>query len=294
MVLLLQSIPEIEKPRDVALAFEAKWNAEKPKGASDFFFSTSSGLFTSMRMQKEYVASTMIGVLLALGLAFGSLVVFVGNFIVASLAFACIAAVVTCTLGLMVLQGWSLGAIEAICATIVVGFSVDYIVHYSLAYIEAPEKTRSARVTRALVDVGISVQSGAITTIGASIFLFATQIQFLFKVWRRACQTAKRHFVRAKALAQKLTLLTFVRMPPTPRPSILPVLPAAFCQFGVFMMETVAFSLIIANFLFCALLAIVGPENDSGSLRWLCGRFGTSTAKKEAAAGVTPPMVSAP
>mmetsp|Transcript_13233 Transcript_13233/g.34000 ORF Transcript_13233/g.34000 Transcript_13233/m.34000 type:complete len:209 (+) Transcript_13233:1009-1635(+) len=170
-----------------------------------------------MRMQQAYISSTFSGVLMALGLALGSLVLFIGNLVTAFLAFLSICSVVCCTLGLMVMLGWQIGPIEAICATIVVGFSVDYIVHYALSYTEAPEHTRVGRLTRALVDVGIRVLSGAITTMGASAFLLATHVQFLFK-------------------------------------------------FGVFMLGTVAFFILAANFLFASLMAILGPEGDFGSL----------------------------
>jgi hypothetical protein len=114
---LFYSIPDVQCPRDAAYAFEAEQNANKPEGATDFFVSTSSGLFTSMRMQQAYVSSTLTGVMMALGLALASLLLFVSNVIVAFTAFVCIAAVVCCTLGLMVMIGWSIGPIEAIwCA----------------------------------------------------------------------------------------------------------------------------------------------------------------------------------
>mmetsp|Transcript_24620 Transcript_24620/g.66956 ORF Transcript_24620/g.66956 Transcript_24620/m.66956 type:complete len:153 (-) Transcript_24620:306-764(-) len=79
------------------------------------------------------------------------------------------------------MQGWTLGLIEAICATIVVGFSVDYVVHYAIAYVNAPQPTREGKVTHAMIEVGISVMAGAITTMGASAFLLLTTVQFFFK-----------------------------------------------------------------------------------------------------------------
>lgn len=226
---LFYSVPEVLRARDADYAFEAKQNTKRPQGLTPFFVSTSSGLFTAMRMQQAYVSSTFRGVLVALCLALALLVAFVGNVIVALVAFACITSVVGCTLGAIVMLSWSLGPIEAICATIVTGFSVDFCVHYALAYCEAPERTRHERLTRALVEMGISVQSGAITTMGASAFLLATNIRFLF-------------------------------------------------QFGVFMLLTVAFSLVVANLLFTSLIAIVGPQDDVGSVRALCARVRASCA----------------
>lgn len=181
---LFYSIPETLPARQATLDFEGSRNAERPAGLPRFFVTTSSGLFAALRMQQGYVSSTLSGVLMALGLALLSLLAFMGNVLVALLAFGCICAIVVCTLGLMVLLGWSLGPIEAICATIVVGFSVHCVVHYALAYVEAAETKRAQRLTRALVDVGIRVQSGALTTMGASAFLLATKIQLFFKVGR--------------------------------------------------------------------------------------------------------------
>ena len=37
--------------------------------------------------------------------------------------------VTTCILGFMFLLGWELGTIESVSATVLVGLSVDYVVH---------------------------------------------------------------------------------------------------------------------------------------------------------------------
>jgi len=215
---LFYGTSEVLPGLEASFEFEEEWNEEKPEGQPDFFVTTSSGLFTATRMQEAYISSTFQGVATALGFALFSLLVFVANIVVALLAFVCIAGVVCCTLGIMVLQGWALGPIEAICATIVVGFSVDYVVHYALAYVAAPDKKRAERVTFALSEVGISVMAGAITTLGASAFLLVTTLSF-------------------------------------------------FSKFGIFMMSTIAFSLVVANVAFVALLALCGPENDVGDMR---------------------------
>ena len=53
-------------------------------------------------------------------------------------------------LGLAYLIGWSLGAIEAIAAVIVIGFSVDYCLHLGHVLLEAGDnlgiKSREGRV----------------------------------------------------------------------------------------------------------------------------------------------------
>ena len=63
----------------------------------------------------------------------------------------------------------------------VVGLSVDYVVHLAEGYHMSAHADRMSRVRDMLEEVGISVFSGACTTLGASIFMLFAQIQFLVK-----------------------------------------------------------------------------------------------------------------
>merc|ERR1711916_308172 len=81
----------------------------------------------------------------------------------------------------MVWLGWTLGIIESVCITVVVGLSVDYVVHFANSYTESYAKDRESRVTDALTVMGISVFSAALTTIGSAIILLFTTILFFAK-----------------------------------------------------------------------------------------------------------------
>ena len=63
----------------------------------------------------------------------------------------------------------------------VVGLSVDYAVHLAEGYHMSAHADRMLRLRDMLEEVGISVFSGACTTLGASLFMFFAQIQFLVK-----------------------------------------------------------------------------------------------------------------
>lgn len=39
-------------------------------------------------------------------------------------------------LTLQVVIGWKLGVVESVCSSIVAGLSVDYVVHFAMAYVE--------------------------------------------------------------------------------------------------------------------------------------------------------------
>jgi len=76
---------------------------------------------------------------------------------------------------------WGFGVIEAIAVVMIIGFSVDYVVHLGNHYVECPFETRYLRMQESLTSIGISVLSGAITTIASGIFLFGAVILFFTK-----------------------------------------------------------------------------------------------------------------
>ena len=75
---------------------------------------------------------------------------------------------------------------------LVVGLAVDFVVHLAEGYHMAHEKDRKGRLRTALERMGISVFSGACTTLGASMFMLFAKIQFFFQVCEEACFARKR------------------------------------------------------------------------------------------------------
>ena len=64
---------------------------------------------------------------------------------------------------------------------LLVGLSVDYVVHMAEAYYHAPNRDRMGKVQYMLEHIGVSVLYGALTTIGASIFMLFAQLQFFLQ-----------------------------------------------------------------------------------------------------------------
>lgn len=66
---------------------------------------------------------------------------------------------------------------------VVVGLSVDYTVHICNSYVHGMKvgKTRQEVLTNALVEIGISIFSGAVTTATSIFMLFFTTITFFTK-----------------------------------------------------------------------------------------------------------------
>ena len=69
-----------------------------------------------------------------------------------------------------------MGVAESIGTIMVIGFSVDYVVHLAAHYVHSAAITRFPRTTESLGEMGISIFSGAMTTIGSSAFLYGAEL----------------------------------------------------------------------------------------------------------------------
>merc|ERR1711871_467115 len=107
----------------------------------------TAGMWVRNATQRTYLSDAIYGILMSLGLAFLILFLSTANIIVAVLSLI------------------NIGSIESICLTILVGLSVDYVVHLANCYMEAPFSDRQRRVTSALGEMGVTVLGGAITSL---------------------------------------------------------------------------------------------------------------------------------
>jgi hypothetical protein len=92
----------------------------------------------------------------------------------AFLATVSVGAVAASFVAFLVMNGWRMGVAESTCVTVLVGLSLDYVLHVAGAYAEAPEETLSdkrARAFWATTATGKSVFAGASTTVAAASFL---------------------------------------------------------------------------------------------------------------------------
>lgn len=82
----------------------------------------------------------------------------------------------------MVLQGCELGVTESVAVVIIIGFSVDFVVHLANAYVECKfSNKRLQRIKFALFTMGISVIYGAITTFSSGFWLLFPEMIFFYK-----------------------------------------------------------------------------------------------------------------
>jgi predicted RND superfamily exporter protein len=158
-------------------------NAFDPDASTQRFpyvFHTSDE-WNYMDFQDNLVVAAYSSMLLSLGLAFIVLLAFTSDFIVSTLAVLSIGMVVVNILAFTNLCGWSLGVIESINLAVLVGMSVDYVVHLAHSYTSSMLATRTERVRQALIANGGAIVSGSVTTLSAAFFLVIAQNQFFFK-----------------------------------------------------------------------------------------------------------------
>jgi predicted RND superfamily exporter protein len=125
-----------------------------------------------MATERAFVSSAVNGMIIAITFAFCILLMATQNIILASVAIGCVSIVIVSVVAIMSMQGWEFGVSESISVVIIIGLSVDYVVHLASDYQHSAEKLRGDRMKQAYKEMGVSILSGTITTFGSGIFLF--------------------------------------------------------------------------------------------------------------------------
>lgn len=134
-------------------------------------------LIVSEMLAKNAVYGIIIGVSLALPI----LIIATRNIITGFLATFSMCCSTVCVIGVIPLGGWKLGVLESLNMCMVVGLTVDYVVHLAEGYTLSLHKDRFSRVRDMLDEMAVSVFFGACTTLGASLFMFIAQLSFFLQ-----------------------------------------------------------------------------------------------------------------
>jgi 5-methyltetrahydrofolate--homocysteine methyltransferase len=93
-----------------------------------------------------------------------------------------IVVIIITLLGLLTKTGLKLGAVEAISVQIVVGMSVDYLLHLDHSYTTSSFYSRFGRSRHAFLEIGAPVVSASATTAVSNFVLMFTTVQVLATV----------------------------------------------------------------------------------------------------------------
>merc|ERR1719483_529361 len=105
-----------------------KTNVLSPDSPLHSMFQTSQ-FWTKVLMEVVAVNSAIYGLILSMLICVCSVAVFSGHISLLLIVVVTIVCVIVTVLGVFYLAGWTIGAVEAVSLSILVGSSVDYCVH---------------------------------------------------------------------------------------------------------------------------------------------------------------------
>lgn len=122
-------------------------------------------------LQRSLSTGTLVSMAIAIAMAFGVMLLTTLNILVSLYAILTIIGIISVTIGSLVLSGWKLNILESITMSVAVGVSIDFAMHFGVAYCLAPNKEcRKARVRFSLSRMGSAITMAAVTTFIAGQF----------------------------------------------------------------------------------------------------------------------------
>ena len=159
--------------------FMIKWGQTAPDGLGRGWF---SGAFEFMDLQGSLFDGTLVAMGVSLACSFVILFLTTLNVVISIYAIISIGGVLVSTVGTLVLIGWELGIFESVTIAIAVGLSVDFTVHFGVAYRLCRDQLRQQRVTYAITHIGPAVTMAAITTVIAGLMMMPATILTYFQL----------------------------------------------------------------------------------------------------------------
>lgn len=175
---------------DAYMSFAQEIDADMEKACGTKVLMTDlDQKFVFMNNQMIYRTSAVSGSMLGVLIAFFVLLISTRRLHIAFFATLSILCVLVSVIGSVTMMGWTLGTNEAILISILAGFSVDYVVHLAHAYVASTGQSTAERIKDSFGDMGISVFSGMLTSVVASIPLFLCYLTFFAKFGTFLCFT---------------------------------------------------------------------------------------------------------
>ena len=145
--------------------------AKAPTGLENGWVGCWNLDFYALQMGLSEGTYSSLGISVAV--SFGVMLFTTLNIFISIYAIITIIGIISITIGCLVLAGWQLNILESIVVSVAVGLSIDFTMHYGVAYTLAPDKSqRDSRVRYSLKHIGSAITMAALTT-------FFTGRQFL-------------------------------------------------------------------------------------------------------------------
>ncbi|XP_074173065.1 protein dispatched homolog 1 isoform X4 [Rhinolophus sinicus] len=144
-----------------------------PEGLSNGWFVSNLEFYD---LQDSLSDGTLVAMGLSVAVAFSVMLLTTWNIIISLYAIVSIAGTIFVTVGSLVLLGWELNVLESVTISVAVGLSVDFAVHYGVAYRLAPDADREGKVIFSLSRMGSAIAMAALTTFVAGAMMMPSTV----------------------------------------------------------------------------------------------------------------------
>lgn len=127
-------------------------------------------------LQDSLSDGTLVAMGLSVAVAFSVMLLTTWNVVISLYAIVSIAGTIFVTVGSLVLLGWELNVLESVTISVAVGLSVDFAVHYGVAYRLAPDADREGKVIFSLSRMGSAIAMAALTTFVAGAMMMPSTV----------------------------------------------------------------------------------------------------------------------
>ncbi|KAG7251030.1 hypothetical protein CRUP_000810, partial [Coryphaenoides rupestris] len=162
--------------RAIVLEFQSTYLEEllsAPPGLGHGWFISNLEFYD---LQDSLSGGTLVAMALSVGVAFSVMLLTTWNVIISLYAILSIAGTIFVTVGSLVLLGWELNVLESVTISVAVGLSVDFAVHYGVAYRLAPQPDREGKVVFSLSRMGSAIAMAALTTFVAGAMMMPSTV----------------------------------------------------------------------------------------------------------------------
>lgn len=157
--------------------------ATAPAPMSKAFLAVEPSFFALFYdLQRGIASGTFYSIGISLGIAFLVMFLATRNVLVTLYAVLNIGCVILCTIALIVLLGWDLNILESITVSLGIGLSIDFTIHYGVAYSLSEHPDSKSRTRDAFARVGGAVAMSALTTFVAGAAMLPSHVLAYYKL----------------------------------------------------------------------------------------------------------------
>ncbi|KZS03479.1 Protein dispatched [Daphnia magna] len=148
--------------------------AKAPLGMKGGWFTSDLAFYDVQRSLSE---GTVSAIALAMAIALLVLICATGNLWLSFISVVCLTSVVLVSVAVLVLLGWKLNILESVSVSLAVGLSVDFTLHYAVAYrLSAQETDRESSVVFSLSRMSSPIAMAAVTTLSAGAAVLPSSV----------------------------------------------------------------------------------------------------------------------